>query len=103
MKVFFVAAAMVCLGVALLAQSELRRCMLQVEYAQLADTAGWIDRGLRLVKSLSPWLLLAAPLAGYFLIRKRSHPLGLWMKCWSAWRWLRRFWPFARAIFDAEQ
>ena len=74
-----------------------------VSVEQAIEQCGWIDRGLRLLKSLWPWLLLAAPLAGYFLIRKRSHPLGLWMKCWSAWRWLRRFWPFARAIFDAEQ
>jgi len=88
---------------ALLAQSELRRCMLQLECAQLALAVGWVDRGLRLVKALSPWLKLAAPLAGFFVIRKRSRLLDLWAKGWGGWRLLRRVWPVARTILEGKE
>jgi len=88
---------------ALVAQSELRRCTLEVECAQLALAVGWVDRGFRLARSLSPWLKLAAPLAGYFLVRKRSRLLEFCVKGWSGWRLLRRVWPVARAIFHGEE
>ncbi len=88
---------------ALVAQSELRRCVLQVECAQLALAAGWVDHGFRLVRSLSPWLKLAAPLAGFFLVRKRSRLLDLWVKAWGGWRFLRRVWPVVRAFLGAEK
>ncbi len=85
---------------ALLAQSELYRGMLQLEYARLEHNLAWVDGGLRLVKSFSPWLALAAPLAGYFLARKRSGRRGLWLKGWAAWRLLRRVWPALRTAFE---
>jgi len=85
---------------ALVAQSELCRAMLQVECAQLEHTLAWVDGGLRLAKSFSPWLALAAPLAGFFLARKRSGLRGLWLKGWAGWRLLRRAWSALRTASE---
>jgi len=88
---------------ALLARSEVHRCVLRLECARLEQSIGWMDWGLRLVRSLSPWLALAAPFAAYVLARKRSGLRGLWMKGWAAWRLVRRVWPFARTFFGARK
>ena len=56
----------------LLAQSELRRRMLQVQYEALESRVEWVDKGFRAFQSARPFLVFGAPLFGYLVARKWS-------------------------------
>lgn len=56
----------------LLLQSELHRRLVALDWASTRASAWWIEAGLGWVRKLRPLLLVVAPLAGFWFVRKAT-------------------------------
>ena len=73
----------------LLAQSELRRRMLQLQYEELESRTEWVDKGFSFLQSARPFLVIAAPLAGFLVARRWSLLRKLSATGLLSWRLIR--------------
>ena len=79
----------------LVAKSEIHRQTLELELERLRESTAWIQKGVHLVRSSLPFLAVGAPVAGYFVAKKRKglrslSEKGAWI--WSAVQHIRSFW-----------
>ena len=57
----------------LVAKSEIYRQTLEFEFYKIQSATAWVQKPIGLMKSVLPWIVLAAPVAGYCLgARRRS-------------------------------
>ncbi len=78
----------------LVARSEIQRQTLALEVARLREATAWMSTAAVFTRRAAPWLVLAAPMAGYVLGRKRSAWRSLAASVvwgWRIYRRLRRF------------
>jgi len=86
----------------LLAESELCRQSLEMEFQTLKTATAWVPRTVKIARSVYPILFLAAPLLGYAFTRKRPRPTaedgqparrGLLAKALAGYRLFRKVKP----------
>src|SRR5688500_10165707 len=56
----------------LIAKSEIHRQTMQLELQQIRESTAWIGKTISVVKTSLPFLAVGAPVAGYFVAKKRS-------------------------------
>ncbi len=56
----------------LLLQSELHRRLLALDWASTRASGWWLEAGAGWLRKLRPLLLVAAPLAGFWFVRKKA-------------------------------
>ncbi|MBI3415473.1 MAG: hypothetical protein HY043_09155 [Verrucomicrobia bacterium] len=83
----------------LVVKSEVYRATLALECARLDESVGWVDRGIGFARQTYPILVLLAPLAGYFLVARKSIFRGVLTKATFGWQMYRRVWPLVKALF----
>lgn len=67
----------------LLLQSELHRRLLALDWTNTRASAWWFEAGMGWVRKLRPLVLVLAPLAGFWIVRKATgnqpkNPARLW-------------------------
>ena len=77
----------------LVAQSDIYRCTLSLQYARIEASTAWLDRALNFIRSTYPLMMLAAPIVGFAAVKKRSLLRNLWVKGLFAWQLYRKVWP----------
>ena len=83
----------------LVMESELNRQALQHETAQIQETlARWKNNTLGAGRTAYPWLLAAAPVAGWFVTKKAGRVTGFISKALIGWRLIRRVMPLMSAL-----
>src|ERR1051325_3926387 len=55
----------------LLVRSEMYRQTMRLELNQVQASLSWVPRSLKIVRTIAPLLVLAAPLAGFFFAKKK--------------------------------
>jgi hypothetical protein len=53
----------------LIAQCDLHRGIIALEFARARHSIDWFSRGSEILDRVRPWIPLAAPVAGFFMIR----------------------------------
>jgi hypothetical protein len=83
----------------LVMESELNRRALQHETARIQENlARWKENTLGAGRVAYPWLLAAAPVAGWFVTRKAGRVTGFISKALIGWRLIRRLKPLLSAL-----
>lgn len=83
----------------LVMESELNRQALQHETAHIQENLSrWKENTLGAGRTVYPWLLAAAPLAGWFVTRKAGRVTGFISKALIGWRLIRRFMPLISVL-----
>jgi hypothetical protein len=83
----------------LVMESELNRQALQHETVRIQQNLGrWKENTLGAGRTAYPWLLAAAPVAGWFVTRKAGRVTGFISKAIIGWRLIRRFMPLLSAL-----
>lgn len=83
----------------LVAKSEVYRATLALECARLDERVGWVDRGIGFARQTYPLFVLLAPLAGYFLVARKSIFRGVLAKAALGWQVWRKAWPLVKSFF----
>jgi len=83
----------------LVMESELNRQALRHETARIQESLSrWKENTLGAGRAAYPWLLAAAPVAGWFVTRKAGRLTGFVSKALIGWRLIRRFMPLVSAL-----
>jgi len=83
----------------LVMESELNRQALQHETARIQENlARWKENTLGAGRAAYPWLLAAAPVAGWLVTRKAGRVTGFISKALIGWRLIKRFMPLVSVL-----
>ena len=84
----------------LLAKGQIYRSTFQFEYERLRERLGWVQRSASFVRKTYPFFILAAPLAGFLIMRRRRKRPRRGSKLALAWQIARYAWPLAKPLLS---